>query len=93
MYEEPEPFFRGRDERTRMVNRQAEIISTLNEENRKLRDQVLVLEGKIEHMEPYVHCYKTLQESVLKYPSLMIEWQRFCVILKLCDPDEHKYNV
>jgi hypothetical protein len=91
-YDGDDDFLRGRDERSRMINRQAELISTLNEENRKLRSQVLKLEGRVEQMEPYVHCYKTLQETVLKYPSLMVEWQRFCVLLKLCDPDEAKYR-
>lgn len=96
-FQEPEEMLRGRDERSRMIAAQAETITKLHKALRDQQEQhdreILRVEAQVAEIKRYAHFYKTLQETILKYPALMIEWQRFCVLLKLCDPDEAKYNV
>lgn len=47
---------------------------------------------KLREQNVYAEFYKQLQEGILKNPTLLDEWQRFCVMLKLTDPDHDKYQ-
>lgn len=51
------------------------------------------LESTVKSQTIYVEFYKAFQDSITKNPTLLDEWQRFCVMLKLTDPDQEKYDV
>lgn len=55
-----------------------------------------IIEGlhrKVAQIEPYAVFYKTMQDTILDNPALMEEWQRFCLLLKMVDPDQSKYDL
>lgn len=52
-----------------------------------------ILDAELRELRPYAECYRRLQEAILQNPGTMEEWQRFCVMLKLVDPDIHKYTM
>jgi hypothetical protein len=86
-----------RNQETLMAEAQARIISNLNEAlrtaQRKHDAEVMRLEAKLREYEAYALFYKKMQETILDNPTMMIEWQRFCLLLKMTDPDEEKYEV
>lgn len=80
------------DQRDRMVERQAQIITDKNEEVKALKKKIDLLEDRLAAKEQYADFYLKMQETILASPALMIEWQRFCLVMKLVDPDEKKYS-
>ncbi|RYF14451.1 MAG: hypothetical protein EOO77_14280 [Oxalobacteraceae bacterium] len=66
-----------------------QIINYISDEN---IDMVTKLQDKIREIEPYAFFYKTMQDTILGNPALMMEWQSFCLLLKMIDPDKEKYD-
>lgn len=85
-----------RDPRDMMVERQAEIISSQNEQLRTIKEkhdaQVNALRREIKEMRVYSEFYKKLQETILSNPTLINEWQSFMLLVKMIDPDQDKYE-
>lgn len=75
-----------------MIERQAQLITDKNEEVLKLKKKIDELQDRLAAKEQYADFYFKLQETILASPALMIEWQRFCLVMKLVDPDEKKYE-
>jgi hypothetical protein len=63
------------------------VVQTITEDNNKIIED---LHARIHYLEPYAGFYKQLQESILSNPTLQIEWERFCLLLKMVDPDADK---
>ncbi|RYD68257.1 MAG: hypothetical protein EOP83_01190 [Verrucomicrobiaceae bacterium] len=57
----------------------------VNQTNQQLR-------AEKKERDPYYQFYKAFQESMLNSPALAEDWQRFCLILRLTDPDQEKYD-
>jgi hypothetical protein len=50
------------------------------------------LQDKLAEAEPYAFFYKEMQKVILDNPAVMNEWQQFCLLLKMADPDLNRYN-
>ncbi len=50
------------------------------------------LHDKLAEVEPYAFFYKEMQKVILENPAVMNEWQQFCMLLKMADPDQNRYN-
>ncbi len=75
-----------------MIERQAQLISDKNAEVLSLKQKIDELNIRLAAKEQYADFYLKMQETILASPALMIEWQRFCLVMKLVDPDEKKYE-
>ncbi len=75
-----------------MIERQAQLISDKNAEVISLKQKIDELNDRLAAKEQYADFYLKMQETILASPALMIEWQRFCLVMKLVDPDEKKYE-
>lgn len=64
------------------------VVHEITEDNNRIIEG---LHDKIGQIQPYANFYHTMQKQILDNPTLMLEWQRFCLLLKLTDPDEEKY--
>lgn len=73
---------------TKLVTMERLLDQTFRDTEKEIGDMNL----RIMQMAPYYECYHMLQKSILESPMLIQEWQRFCLMLKLTDPDEEKYN-
>lgn len=80
------------DQRDRMIERQAKIISDLNEKVRGFDRKYADLEAQYNAMMVYATFYKTLQETIMSSPTLLNEWQSFMFTVKMVDPDQQKYE-
>ncbi len=70
----------------RMIDQQAQIISTLRDDYAKLQSRYNKLELEIERNKQAAEFYLQLQAAILNNPILQSEWQRFCTFLKMADP-------
>lgn len=66
------------------------IVQTITQDNNQI---IRGLQDRIMEIEPYANFYKTMQETILQNPTLMNEWANFCLLLKMTDPDQDKYNL
>jgi hypothetical protein len=77
-----------------MIQRQAEIISRLNKQLAEIHDQhakVLARNlSEYQRIAPYAHFYEELQKTIIENPTLIEEWSRFLLLVKLTNPDADK---
>lgn len=77
---------------TRLSTKLVTLERLMDQTFRETENEISHLRNEIVRITPYYECYHMLQKSILESPTLMQEWQRFCLTLKLTDPDEDKYN-
>ncbi|RYD68256.1 MAG: hypothetical protein EOP83_01185 [Verrucomicrobiaceae bacterium] len=77
---------------TRLSHKLVTVERLMDQMMRDTEVEIVGLNRRIVDMAPYHDCYKILQETILKNPTLIIEWQRFCMMLKMTDPDQSKYD-
>lgn len=70
-----------------MIKRQGEIISELNEEIRRLRDQRDKAWDELDQIRPAAFFYLGMQKAIIDNPILQGEWTRFCSFLRMANPD------
>lgn len=67
----------------RMIRKQAEHISRLNEETRAQRAKITNLEDRLRTYEQAGKFYLRLQDEILGNPLVQTEWDRFLAFLRL----------
>jgi hypothetical protein len=64
-------------------------ITQMNFENHLI---VRDLQDKVAEIEPQARFYSMMTQQIVENPTLMNEWQNFCLLLKMTDPNENKYH-
>lgn len=65
------------------------VIHQITEDNNNI---ITGLHDEIATIRPYANFYHTMMKQIIENPTLMNEWQSFCLLLKMTDPDEDKYR-
>jgi RecB family endonuclease NucS len=77
-----------------MIEKQAEHISRLNKELSEIHQKhAKVLERNLaeyQRIAPYARFYEDLQKTIIENPTLIEEWSRFLLLVKLTNPDADK---
>lgn len=84
------------DSNALLIQKQAEIISKQNAELKSIHEHYQTLNNaildKLKDEKVYGNFYRQLQKTIMENPTLLEEWQRFCLLLKMTDPDADKYQ-
>lgn len=75
------------DQLERTVEAQAKHISRLNEDVRRYKDEIQYLKRQHAEDRKFAQFYRQMQEVILDNPTVMSEWQRFCMVLKMAKPE------
>jgi len=70
-----------------MIAKQAEIISSQNEQLRKFRSEQEKLAIKVFQMSAAAGFYEKIQKAVMENPTLQSEWENFLTVLRLTIPE------
>jgi len=93
------------DTQERMIEKQARIISNLNESILDLKKQANKLMERLKKCESQAAMYNLIEELVAKHPNLSDNWSDFLMMLKMVEggveeqfkqlmvPDYRPYNV
>ena len=71
----------------RMIDAQARRISKLNDIVYSKNEEILKLEHRLYKYELAGKFYLEMQKLILDNLTLKAEWDRFCIVLKLANPD------
>ena len=73
-----------------MIERQAQIITDLRKQLAEANDhhqrRYARMESTYRDLAVYGNFYKQMQKIIVENPTLVEEWGRFCLLMKLTDP-------